>query len=71
MTKIHASIDIKKIIIMVKQYHDDIVMLQKGKSYPENLILPLNQDALRNQLDKFEYRIAEILRKDVKSKQFC
>jgi hypothetical protein len=28
--------------------------------------LTLKQDALRNQLDKYEYRIAEILEKDVK-----
>jgi hypothetical protein len=27
-------------------------------------------DALKNQLDKYEYRIAEILEKDIKGKQF-
>jgi hypothetical protein len=34
------------------------------------LWLTFKQDALRNQLDKYEYRITEILEKDVKGKCF-
>jgi hypothetical protein len=32
--------------------------------------LTLKHDALKNQLDKYQYRIAEILEKDVKGKSF-
>jgi hypothetical protein len=43
---------------------------KKKEGNPENLWLTLKPDALRNQLDKYEYRIAEILEKIVKRKQF-
>jgi hypothetical protein len=66
MTKIHDSVDKTRLYLGLDKTTMMWLGFKKQEGNPENLRLTLKQNALRNQLDKYEYGIADILEKDVK-----